>query len=148
MTTRDKIPGSTSHDTEEEITEYFEDEKTIKLHVHHTSVYTGAGISTSAKIPDYRGPTGAWTLRDSGKVPKGISIEQAFPTYSHYALVELMKKKENSPCLSGLTSEELSELHGNCYKEYCVDCKKEYLRYFDVTKTVGDYRKHIMIGIA
>jgi hypothetical protein len=44
---------------------------------------------------------------------------------------------------SGLTSDELSELHGNCYKEYCSDCKKEYLRYFDVTLTVGDYRNHV-----
>jgi NAD-dependent SIR2 family protein deacetylase len=112
----------------------------------HLVVYTGAGVSTSAKIPDYRGPSGVWTLRDKGLAPiMPITIEQALPTPTHMALMELWKKgvvkfvvSTNVDGLhrrSGLPVTALAELHGNCYKELCSnkECGKEYLRYYDVT---------------
>ena len=99
---KSKPQGSTSHVTQAEIKEHFDAIETIEMCVDkivkmiktskHFVVYTGAGISTSANIPDYRGPNGVWTLRDKGMRPEGLQIDQAFPTYSHYALVELMKQ--------------------------------------------------------
>lgn len=162
QTPRNIPSGSTSHKFKEEITEYQDKKDKILQDVKQTAelikksthcvIYTGAGVSTSAKIPDFRGPSGCWTLADEGKQAQGIPITQAFPTFCHYSIVELVNKKYVQHVIStncdglhrrsGLKEDQISELHGNCYKEICSKCEKEYLRGFDTTETVRDYRTH------
>jgi len=145
--------GKYGHSNEADITEYEDspevlDEKIdilVKLlkNADHAVVYTGAGISTAAKIPDYRGPSGAWTRMEKGLAPPtGVPIEQALPTVAHRALAALIKEgifkfivSTNLDGLhrrSGIAARDLSELHGNCYLEYCSTCGAEYMRTFDV----------------
>jgi len=57
----------------------------------HLVVFTGAGISTSSGIPDFRGPKGVWTLQRAGKgIPNAsLPFHRAVPSLTHMALVEL-----------------------------------------------------------
>jgi NAD+-dependent protein deacetylase sirtuin 7 len=114
-------------------------------------VYTGAGISTSASIPDYRGPNGLWTMLSKGIKIQPPDFSQCKPTYSHMVLKNMLKLglikhivSQNCDGLhlrSGIARENLSELHGNCFIEHCPTCSKEYIRLFDVTSNSA-FRKH------
>ncbi|KAM7277649.1 hypothetical protein ACFE04_004783 [Oxalis oulophora] len=114
----------------------------------HLVVFTGAGISTSCGIPDFRGPKGIWTLQREGKALPEASLpfHRAMPSITHMALVELEKAgilkfliSQNIDGLhwrSGIPREKLSELHGNSFMECCSSCGAEYLRDFEV-ETIG-----------
>ncbi|KAF1970392.1 NAD-dependent deacetylase sirtuin-7 [Bimuria novae-zelandiae CBS 107.79] len=122
----------------------------------HFIVYTGAGVSTSAGIPDFRGPEGAWTKRAQGKELEfdGNKTLQAVPTATHMALVALQEKgllkyvvSQNCDGLhrrSGiLPVNRISELHGNSNREYCKDCGKDYIRDFRAVSTYSkSYSDH------
>lgn len=103
--------------------------------------FTGAGISTSAGIPDFRGPDGKWTREAQGKKAIiGVQTVKAFPTPTHMALVDLYKRgtlkyviSQNCDGLhrrSGLPAAAISELHGNGNVEICEDCGRQYFRDF------------------
>ncbi|XP_021287889.1 NAD-dependent protein deacetylase SRT1 isoform X1 [Herrania umbratica] len=114
----------------------------------HLVVFTGAGISTSCGIPDFRGPKGIWTLQREGKpLPEAsLPFHRAMPSMTHMALVELEKAgilkfviSQNVDGLhlrSGIPREKLAELHGNSFMETCPSCSAEYLRDFEV-ETIG-----------
>ena len=135
--------ASTAIKTEEEKKEFFDspeelDMKTTQLaewirDSQFFSIFTGAGISTSSGIPDYRSgygtclPTGpgCWEkaanknkykedLKRSGKslplayrVPFNTTIQQARPSPTHMAMKELMDRG----ILKGCVSQNIDGLH-------------------------------------
>ena len=124
----------------------------------HTVVLTGAGISTSAGIPDFRGPHGIWTAeeesaqsfsfpqkkRKRSKAPPIVlnDFSQAQPTLTHRAIVKLVKLGQVRYCItqnvdglhrrSGLTRDNHSVLHGCVFTEICESCRTEHFRDYDV----------------
>jgi len=128
------------------VPEVFDDEDTVGSKVatlvqwvreaNHVVVHTGAGISTSAGIPDFRGPNGVWTLEKRGEKPDiNTSFETAVPTPTHMGLTALVASghvkyviSQNIDGLhlrSGLKRSNISELHGNMFVARCSFCERE-----------------------
>nr|XP_023021026.1 NAD-dependent protein deacetylase Sirt6 [Leptinotarsa decemlineata] len=113
----------------------------------HVVVHTGAGISTSAGIPDFRGPNGVWTLEKEGKKPNiNISFNDAIPTKTHMALKRLTEESYLHYIISqnidglhlrtGIPRSSLAELHGNMFTAQCNVCESQFVR-TEATSTVG-----------
>ncbi|XP_052405146.1 NAD-dependent protein deacylase sirtuin-6 [Carassius gibelio] len=125
-------------------------------------VHSGAGISTSSGIPDFRGPKGVWTMEERGETPHfNTTFEDARPSLTHMSLLQLQRTghlkyliSQNVDGLhlrSGFPRDRLSELHGNMFVEECEKCGKQYVRdtvigvmglkptgrYCDVTRSRG-----------
>lgn len=155
--------ASTAHADPEQMKEHYDPpdvltEKVNRLaemvrNSHHMVVFTGAGISTSAGIPDFRGPNGKWTRQAEGKEPvAGVETMKAFPTPTHMALVELHRRgvlkyviSQNCDGLhrrSGLPASVISELHGNGNIEICESCGQQYFRDFRCDRLGGKGTDH------
>ncbi|UCN15235.1 Sir2 family NAD-dependent protein deacetylase [Cellulomonas iranensis] len=124
-------------------------------HHHHAptvTVLTGAGISTSSGVPDFRGPQGVWTrdpaaaelleidryVRDAGvrargwRTWAGHPVWHARPTPAHRALVELERAgvliatlTQNFDGLhqaAGADPASVVELHGSLATTSCLRC--------------------------
>lgn len=113
----------------------------------HVVVHTGAGISTSAGIPDFRGPNGVWTLEKRGEKPNiNISFNEAIPTKTHMALKQLIDKDMVQYIISqnidglhlktGISRKNIAELHGNMFIGQCNTCESQFVMP-EATSTVG-----------
>ena len=115
-------------------------------------IYQVKNKTLNLQKTDYRGPKGLWTLKDSGVSIDEIKVEEALPTFSHFALSELIRKGylkhiistniDGLHIRSGTSLDNISEIHGNKYKEYCDQCGKIYIRKFDTTKDVVKKTTH------
>jgi NAD-dependent deacetylase len=113
-------------------------------------VFTGAGISTSSGIGDYRGPQGAWKVKQpvyfqdfmsshearveywDQKLETWPQIRDAEPNATHHAIARLeaagkmlLLATQNIDGLhekAGTTRERLVELHGTNLKVECMSC--------------------------
>ncbi len=121
----------------------------------HTIIFTGAGASTEAGIPDFRSPGGIWTKydprvldinyilssdeakREYWKFNKelGKMTEGSEPGDTHKIIAQLESKNlvntiitQNIDALhekAGSRSENILELHGNAANVICMKCKEE-----------------------
>ncbi|CAL8095426.1 unnamed protein product [Calicophoron daubneyi] len=134
-------------DEEDALNEKIEKLYQLLSQSHYTVVHTGAGISTSAGIPDFRGPKGVWTLEEQGKNPSpSVAFEKAVPSFTHRALVKLERQgvihyliTQNIDGLhlrSGFPRDRMSILHGDAFIEQCNRCGTNYIR-STPSKTMG-----------
>ena len=114
-------------------------------------VLTGAGVSTAAGLPDFRGPGGPWSrtrdiqLADFVRSAQARAayweeeqrffrlVEAASPAPAHLALADLGRQGRLSAVVTqnvdglhqaaGLPADAVIELHGSIREAFCLDCR-------------------------
>ena len=159
---------------EEEIEEFFDDDSKVNEAINQLAeaikknkgglvIYTGAGVSTSCGISDFRGPNGIWTRQS--QIQRGIKVEEqarvtkpAFtqPSPTHMAIVALdragyLQKLISTNCdglhiRSGVSPNKIVELHGNCHIEACPQCGHCYYREEPVDIDGFDRSRAVLTG--
>ena len=162
---------------DEEIEEFYDSDESINSNVKQIAnfirkygkdsvvIYTGAGISTSIGINDFRGPNGIWTQQN--KIKQGIKIDiperiiqstnnTIIPSPTHMAILSLqnngyLDKVISTNCdglhiKSGILPSKIIELHGNCNIEACPNCGKVYYRSKPVDLDGFDRSRAIITG--
>lgn len=158
-----------SHDSLSSINDLSAKIVSLMKQASHCIVFTGAGISTSAGIGDYRGKEGKWTEMDRVAIAgehsstsetneevedDGVEYEDLRPTYTHEALAKLLElgivkyiisqNGDGLHGLSGISLESLAELHGNVFVEICEACGKRYQRpYYVMDDTASQYYEEL-----
>ena len=117
-------------------------------------IFTGAGISTESGIPDFRSPNGIWSKKVPIQFDEFVSSEQArredwrrrfvmneefakaVPNDGHRAIAKLAEQGKVSCVItqnidgmhqkSGLSDEQIIEIHGNSTYGSCLTCEANY----------------------
>ena len=120
----------------------------------HAVVFTGAGISTESGIPDFRSPGGIWTRYQPidfrefmsseearketwrRKIAVDEAVSRAEPNRGHRAIAHLVTQGKVSSVItqnidglhqrSGISDEQVIELHGNGTYAACLECARRY----------------------
>lgn len=130
--------------------------KSIIENSNNIVFFGGAGVSTESNIPDFRSATGLYKNDNNQKYSPEYMLSHTFfmkhteeffefykskmiyteakPNKAHLALAELERRGKLKAVITqnidGLHqmagSKNVLELHGSVYRNYCMDCKKDY----------------------
>ena len=128
--------------------------RTMLQECRRAVVFTGAGISTESGIPDVRSPGGIWTRmapidfqdflaskearRETWrrKFATDATMRTAEPNRGHRAVANLVRRGVVSSIItqnidglhqtSGVSPQQVIELHGNATYATCLDCGERY----------------------